>query len=304
MAKAGVPRWQATTGLSPQPCHSAPLGHGALHPHPLIRTGVSQKYGETVCTAGVREDGSWVRLYPVPFRRLHEKEHYRKYDWLTCRVIRNTKDRRLETFRPLDQKGLRVIGHIGTGDRWRERRNILLGKARVWTRLEELIAAAKADGTSLAVFKPAETMDFIQKRDEEREWDIKKVRQMREATGQYDLFDDNTWRETFQIVQKLPYKFFYQFKDADGNTSRLQVLDWELGALFWNCRRRAGGRASDEPEALAKVREKYLDTFLSTDLHFFLGTTLKWHFHAPNPWVIVGVLPIPPEPPESQAGFL
>lgn len=31
---------------------------------------LSRKYGETVCTAGVREDGSWVRIYPVPFRRL------------------------------------------------------------------------------------------------------------------------------------------------------------------------------------------------------------------------------------------
>ena len=37
MAKAGVPGWQATAGLSPQPCHSAPLGHGTSHPHPLIR---------------------------------------------------------------------------------------------------------------------------------------------------------------------------------------------------------------------------------------------------------------------------
>ena len=37
MAKAGVPGWQATAGLSPQPCHSAPLGHVASHPHPLIR---------------------------------------------------------------------------------------------------------------------------------------------------------------------------------------------------------------------------------------------------------------------------
>ena len=33
---------------------------------------LSRRYGETVCTAGVREDGSWVRIYPVPFRRLDE----------------------------------------------------------------------------------------------------------------------------------------------------------------------------------------------------------------------------------------
>jgi len=65
---------------------------------------LSRKYGETVCTAGVREDGSWVRLYPVPFRRLGEKEHYRKYDWLTCRVIRSTKDSRPETFHPVDPR--------------------------------------------------------------------------------------------------------------------------------------------------------------------------------------------------------
>jgi hypothetical protein len=35
---------------------------------------LSRKYGETVCTAGVREDGTWVRIYPVPFRRLSEEQ--------------------------------------------------------------------------------------------------------------------------------------------------------------------------------------------------------------------------------------
>ena len=38
---------------------------------------LSRKYGETVCTAGLREDGSWVRIYPVPFRRLNDSEQYR-----------------------------------------------------------------------------------------------------------------------------------------------------------------------------------------------------------------------------------
>ena len=36
MAKVGQPGWQATEGLSPQPCHSAALGHGAS-PRTLIR---------------------------------------------------------------------------------------------------------------------------------------------------------------------------------------------------------------------------------------------------------------------------
>ena len=41
------------------------------------------------------------------------------------------------------------------------------------------------------------------------------------------------------------------------------------------------------------VRAKYLTQFTKTDLHFFLGTTQQFHFVAPNPWVIVGVFPIP-----------
>lgn len=40
---------------------------------------------------------------------------------------------------------------------------------------------------------------------------------------------------------------------------------------------------------------KYMDQFLQTDLHFFLGTTQEFHFRAPNPWVIIGVFPIPHE---------
>ncbi len=55
---------------------------------------LSRKYGETVCTAGVREDGSWVRMYPVPFRRLDEEQQYAKFDWVECRLVRNKSDPR------------------------------------------------------------------------------------------------------------------------------------------------------------------------------------------------------------------
>ena len=61
--------------------------------------------------------------------------------------------------------------------------------------------------------------------------------------------------------------------------------------------RRANG---DERTAIAKVRQKYMDEFLQRDLHLYLGTTQQWHQVAPNPWVIVGVLPIPHE---TQLGF-
>ena len=63
---------------------------------------LSRKYGETVCTAGLREDGTWVRLYPVPFRRLDQADRYSKYDWIECRLQRNQSDPRPETFRLIE----------------------------------------------------------------------------------------------------------------------------------------------------------------------------------------------------------
>jgi len=101
---------------------------------------LSRKYDETVCTAGVREDGSWVRIYPVPFRRLEETEQYRKFDWIECHLKRNSTDPRPETFRPVDENELQPVGHIDTADGWRERRRILLKTSRVYDRLDDLIA--------------------------------------------------------------------------------------------------------------------------------------------------------------------
>ena len=250
---------------------------------------LSRKYGETVCTAGVREDGTWVRIYPVPFRRLDQIEQYRKFDWIECQLTKNPSDPRPETFRPVDNKDLQPVGHISTADNWRERRHILLKKARVYTHLEKLIRDARANKVSLAVFKPTRIHDFIWEADE-REWSPKKLEQMRTLYSQYDLFEDNSWRKTFQVIPKLPYCFSYKFEDATGKKSQLQVIDWEIGALFWNCLRSTNG---NEPQALEKVRQKYFDSFLRTDLHFFLGTTQQFHFIARNPWIIIGVLQIP-----------
>ena len=154
---------------------------------------LSTKYGETVCTAAVRDDGSWVRLYPVPFRRLSEREQYRKYDWLECSLVRHTSDRRPESFRPIDNTELQAVGHLNTTDKWRERKRILLNTAPVYNRLDEVIAAAKANKMSLCVFKPTTVKDLIWET-EDREWDEAKQRRMRAIQGQLGLFEDNEWR--------------------------------------------------------------------------------------------------------------
>jgi len=257
---------------------------------------LSGKYIETVCTAGVREDGTWVRLYPVPFRKLDQKDRYKLFDWIECRLERNRSDPRPETFRPLNWNELRCVGHLDTQNQWRERRSILLKTARVCDTLEELIRGAKANEISLAVFRPSCIVDFVCEEDE-REWDARKLEQVRRQVNQPDLFDDNAWRKTFKVIPKLPYKFSYKFEDAGGRSSKMQILEWQVGQLYWKCLRSCEG---NEDEALAKVRQKYFDEFLKTDLHFFLGTTRQYHFFSPNPWVIVGVFPVPHDAPQIE----
>lgn len=252
---------------------------------------LSKKYGETVCTAGVRKDGSWVRIYPVHFRRLEEAEQYRKFDWLECDLIKHQKDLRPESHFPANPKQLVAVDHMDTSGGWRERRKLLLEKATVFTRLEPLIAEAKSNQRSLAVFKPSCIRRFLWE-EEEPEWDPAKLNAMRNHFDQGELFDEEPWRKTFQIIPKLPFSFSYEFEDADGKKSELQILDWEIGALYWNCMRRSN---NEKTTALNKVRMKYEEQFLKTDLHFFLGTTQQFHLRAPNPWVIIGVFPIPPQ---------
>jgi hypothetical protein len=48
---------------------------------------------------------------------------------------------------------------------------------------------------------------------------------------------------------------------------------------------------NDEQAAVEKVRQKYIDQFLKTDLHFFMGTMQQFHGFSPNPWQIIGVFP-------------
>ena len=64
---------------------------------------LSAKYDELVCTAGITEKGKWVRIYPVPFRKLEWEKQYKKYQWIELDLIRSRSDFRLESYKPTNQ---------------------------------------------------------------------------------------------------------------------------------------------------------------------------------------------------------
>jgi len=256
---------------------------------------ISKEYSELVCTAGILEDGSWIRLYPVPFRKLDFDQKYPKYTWIEVDAIRNTADFRVETYRP-DLSTLSVEAKPKKVD-WNERRRIIFNNKQVYTDLQELIDKAKNDSSSLAIFKPTKILDFIVE-PTEREWDANKLAILQGLSQQLNLFQTpEEIEQEFKVVPKVPYKFSYKFEDETGKQSTMMIEDWEIGMLYFNCLKRAN---DNESVATAKVREKYFDEFLKKDLHFFLGTTKQFHNVAPNPFIIIGAFYPPIPSPDQQ----
>ena len=244
---------------------------------------LSSKYDELVCTAGITEDGEWIRLYPVPFRKLEFDKQYKKYQWVELQVAKRTEDPRPESYKPLNIDQMVNGDYVDTKDNWSLRKSMVL--KNVYEDMDKLIAANKnGNGLSLAVFKPKEIIDFtIESCD--REWDKKKLNKIKARADQLDLFGEKS-ENPFEVVRKLPYKFKYKFKDINSKESHIMVEDWELGQLFWNCLRRSSG---NESVACEKVKQKYLEEFRKKDLYFYMGTTRQFDSWSKNPFLIIGV---------------
>lgn len=257
---------------------------------------LSVKYDELVCTAGVKEDGSWVRIYPVQFRNLDYAKQYKKYQWIEIDLVKNTSDMRPESFKPYSYDTIKILGKIGTENNWHERKKFVL--KNVSENLNELIEKAHNNLLSLAVFKPKEILKFIAEKTE-GEWNERKLNVILSNRRQLSFFEPENKND---LPKKLPYKFSYSFKDINGKKSTLMIEDWEIGELYWNCLKKYG----DEQMAVEKVKEKYFDNFAKkTDLHFFLGTTLKNHREkSRNPFVIIGVFYPPKSEPSLFGGDL
>ncbi len=247
----------------------------------------SRSYDELVCTAGVLENGEWIRIYPVPLSFLIDlkgsgKVNKVKYTWIEIDLNKRTDDFRPESFSPkhYDFRDILVLEQVDTKGNWFNRKKFCLNN--VYTDLSKLIEDSKAPkNTSLATYKPKKILN-LEWEEDEREWkdEWKELRKLG------DLFASEGSPEI--LIPKLPYKFFYKFEDASGKVRRLMIEDWEIGALYWNCLKTSEG---NEVLALEKVKQQYESNFLrNKDVYLFLGTTKQWHLRrSNNPFVIIGV---------------
>ena len=258
---------------------------------------LSERHYETVCTAGFREDGSWIRIYPVPHRLLWSlrKAPYKKWQWIEADIEKNPRDSRPESYKIRDIDTLR-IGEMLSNSRpvdWSLRYQWLTKNKHVYDNMEELITLAHKNELSLAVLKPVEITDFIidpitdMESHEKKLMDLKKKYDAEKS--QLSLFDEDTSDRDFEFAKLIPYRFKYEFRTADNKVRRLMIEDWEIGMLYLNC-------LDSYPEniALEKVKEKYMEFVRKKDVHLLVGTQFRYHMmKSPDPFVIIGVFPAP-----------
>ena len=104
----------------------------------------SKKHQETVCCAGLQEDGTWKRLFPIRFRRLSGEKALRRWDVVSFSYSLPRDDPRTESCR-VHEETLRVESRL----RHDSEKTELIERALVSSEKE-----AMARGHSLAVIRP------------------------------------------------------------------------------------------------------------------------------------------------------
>ena len=251
------------------------------YPHP------SATYQELVCTAGITEDGEWVRLCPIPYRYLSSEQMFRKYQWieidLQARGARN--DPRKESCQPVVDS-IQVLGSpIPTGDGWRARRKIV--DALPHRTVNELKALYDKDKTSLGIVRPTRILDMEIRRSE-RDWKPK----WQAVFSQMRLFGPPP-----KPLRKIPYTFHYVFECEDSERPHTAMNeDWELGVFFL----READRLGSDEAAAESAKNRFLGDLCSEDrdTRFYMGTRLPH-----NTWLVLGVF-WPPRQTERQLELL
>ena len=238
----------------------------------------SLKYDEVVCTAGVLEDGRFVRLYPINYRYRPYWQWYKKYQWIEVDTERHANDPRPESYRPIGVI-TRVGQRIGTEQGWAERKRFVL--VRGLSTMCDLQRRPQTE-VSLSIIRPKAVRDLLAE-PTDRAWKPQWTARLQ----QLRLFEAPA-----KPLEKIPYKFSYVFtcEDPDCSGHTKMIEDWELGELYRQMR-----HEYDELTACLKVREKFLDQICSASVgtHFYVGTVLSY-----STWIILGTF-WPPRGSES-----
>jgi hypothetical protein len=263
---------------------------------------LSNKHYETVCTAGFKEDGSWIRIFPVPYRLMidqFDNQIYNKWQWIEVDLEQNlAHDDRPESYHIKNIDTLKTLNRIDVygHPKWSLRKEWVFKNKDVFDNLDNLITLTNKNELSLAVLKPTEIISMTYTKEDPTKYKnkLKELKARYEAdkmqTQLFESYDDINSK--FEFAEKIPYKFKYKFKTTDGKIRNLMVEDWEIGMLY----RKVFYTSHDESKACQDVINKYMGFAKNNDVYFFLGTSYEWQKkNADDPYMIIGVF-YPPKP--------
>jgi hypothetical protein len=249
----------------------------------------SARHRETTCVAALNRDGVMRRLFPVPFRFLDGARQFKKWEWIRANLIRAPDDSRPESYR-IDVDTIARMGEkIGTADAWKERRGWI--DPHILDSFVALEVRRQAAGETLGFIRPSRLLGLEITQVKEPDW----TDEDRAKLLQDGLFDSVEARKR-PPLKKLPYDFHYRYEcetQQGKEVLRHKITDWEVGALYWRCRRDYGARWE------RFLREKLEVQFAKKDLIFLMGTIHRF----PDQWLIVGLV-YPPRFAKDEASQL
>jgi len=237
----------------------------------------STKHGDVACTAGITDEGDWIRLYPIDMRHFIGKNKISKFDIIEAEVRRDRDKLGRKESHKVRPDSIRIIDRSLTEPKrdWPKRNDIVLSKLDESIRsLEE---AYKKDKTSIGLIRPTELLDFIK-------------------TKNLKIHEQNSWAFTINLdgklipkVTKMEHIFKYRFKCQGCGEGEhiMQCEDWELFESY-----RKWGERYGDPEILwEKLRDRFYTKMLEKrDLHFIMGMYSQY-----PTWFIIGIYYPPKE---------
>jgi len=245
----------------------------------------SAKYRETTCVAAVNSAGELRRLFPVPYRLLAGKVQFQKWEWVRARVSRSDKDHRPESHRIDTDSIVRTGKKISTkGGDWGERLKWI--RPHIVESFSKLETRRQATGQTLGFIRPSRIVRLEITPVKNPDW----TEEDKTKLSQDGLFDSAQVKARTPL-RKLVFDFHYQY-ECGGKVEKHKLVDWEVGALYWNCFRNHGPKGWE-----AKFRQRLETEFSDKDLLFLMGTIHRF----PDQWLIVGFVYPPKQPPARAA---
>lgn len=252
----------------------------------------SARHAETSCVAGALEDGTLIRLYPVPFRLVSDDQQFKKWQWIKARIEKAPADHRPESHK-IYVDTIECLGDpIPVADDWALRRPII-DLLPVYPDFGLLESMRQRSGRTLGVVRPTRVLGLDVTPSEHQDWTDEEKAKLLQLQNQGNLFDAAEETRTLRLLKKIPFEFHYRYQcDVDGKSAeyRHKLVDWEVGMLYWNVRRQHGARWE---EPFRDKIERYLP---QRDLLLLMGTIHRF----PDRWLAVSLI-YPPRQQQAQA---